>query len=257
LFKNDKKLSLKVLSTLAELDIENEELYKTIFYLLKQRGYYQKELWITQKILDWRPFDSQSHRDYAMALLDNKRPQEALDIYKSLLYQEFTDETNIRDEGIEEILIMEINNLLNLNKTVDTSKIDQRLKANLPVDIRVVINWNKDHTDIDLHIEDPNGEECFYSNNRTSSGGRLSNDFTDGFGPEQFLLKKASKGKYKIKTNFFGDRQLKLSGPTTIMAEVYLYYSDGRQERKIAVFQSQNTLKTDKDGKIIIGEFTF
>ncbi|MCY0968307.1 VIT domain-containing protein [Chryseobacterium wangxinyae] len=255
--KGDKALSLKVLSTLAELDLENEELYKTIYYLLKQRGYYDKELWITQKILEWRPFDSQSHRDYALALVDNKKPQEALNVYKSLLYQEFTDEISVRDNGIEEILIMEINNILKQNQNVDGSKIDDRLKANLPVDIRVVINWNKDNTDIDLWVTDPRGEDCSYSHKSTQIGGRLSNDFTQGFGPEQFLLKKAIKGKYKIKTNFFGERQNMLSGPSTVMAEVYLYYSDGRQERKIAVFQSQKENKQERDSKILIGEFEF
>ncbi|MFD1603390.1 VIT domain-containing protein [Flavobacterium artemisiae] len=255
--KGDKVLSLKVLSTLAELDLENEELYKTISYLLKQRGNYEKELWITQKILEWRPFDAQSHRDYALALVDNKKPQEALNIYKSMLYQEYTDEISIRDNGIEEILIMEINNILNQNKNVDASKIDDRLKADLPVDIRVVINWNKDNTDIDLWVTDPRGEDCSYSHKSTEIGGRLSNDFTQGFGPEQFLLKKAIKGKYKIKTNFFGERQNLLSGPTTIMAEVYLHYSDGRQERKIAVFQSQKENKRENDSKILIGEFEF
>ncbi|MBD8081557.1 VIT domain-containing protein [Chryseobacterium caseinilyticum] len=255
--KGDKVLALKVLSTLAELDLENEELYKTISYLLKQRGHYDKELWITQKILEWRPFDAQSHRDYALALVDNKRPQEALNIYKSILYQEFTDEIASRDNGIEEILIMEINNILKQNKNVDGSKIDDRLKADLPVDIRVVINWNKDNTDIDLWVTDPKGEDCSYSHKSTQIGGRLSNDFTQGFGPEQFLLKKAIKGKYKIKTNFFGERQNILSGPTTIMAEVYLYYSDGRQERKIAVFQNQKDNKPESDSKILIGEFEF
>lgn len=255
--KGDKALSLKVLSTLAELDLENEELYKTIYYLLKQRGHYDKELWITQKILEWRPFDAQSHRDYALALVDNKKPQEALNIYKSLLYQEFTDEISVRDNGIEEILIMEINNILKLNKNVDGSKIDDRLKADLPVDIRVVINWNKDNTDIDLWVTDPKGEDCSYQHKSTAIGGRISNDFTQGFGPEQFLLKKAVKGKYKIKTNFFGERQNILSGPTTVMAEVYLYYSDGRQERKIAVFQSQKENKRENDSKILIGEFEF
>ncbi|MBD3904150.1 DUF2135 domain-containing protein [Chryseobacterium sp. Ch-15] len=255
--KGDKELSLKVLSTLAELDLENEELYKTIYYLFKQRGHYDKELWITQKILEWRPFDAQSHRDYALALVDNKKPQEALNIYKSLLYQEFTDEISMRDNGIEEILIMEINNILKQNKNVDGSKIDDRLKADLPVDIRVVINWNKDNTDIDLWVTDPKGEDCSYSHKSTAIGGRLSNDFTQGFGPEQFLLKKAVKGKYKIKTNFFGERQNMLSGPTTVMAEVYLYYSDGRQERKIAVFQSQKENKQESDSKILIGEFEF
>ncbi|WP_411812763.1 VIT domain-containing protein [Chryseobacterium scophthalmum] len=255
--KGDKALSLKVLSTLAELDLENEELYKTIYYLLKQRGHYDKELWITQKILEWRPFDAQSHRDYALALVDNKKPQEALNIYRSLLYQEFTDEISMRDNGIEEILIMEINNILKQNKNVDGSKIDDRLKADLPVDIRVVINWNKDNTDIDLWVTDPKGEDCSYQHKSTAIGGRISNDFTQGFGPEQFLLKKAVKGKYKIKTNFFGERQNILSGPTTVMAEVYLYYSDGRQERKIAVFQRQKENKKENDSKILIGEFEF
>ena len=255
--KGDKALSLKVLSTLAELDLENEELYKTISYLLKQRGNYEKELWITQKILEWRPFDPQSHRDYALALVDNKKPQEALDVYKAMLYQEYTDEISVRDTGIEEILIMEINNILSQNKNVDASKVDDRLKANLPVDIRIVINWNKDNTDIDLWVTDPRGEDCSYSHRSTEIGGRLSNDFTQGFGPEQFLLKKAIKGKYKIKTNFFGERQNILSGPTTVMAEVYLYYSDGRQERKIAVFQSQKENKRESDSKILIGEFEF
>lgn len=255
--KGDKALSLKVLSTLAELDLENEELYKTIYYLLKQRGHYDKELWITQKILEWRPFDAQSHRDHALALVDNKKLQEALNIYRSLLYQEFTDEISVRDNGIEEILIMEINNILKQNKNVDGSKIDDRLKADLPVDIRVVINWNKDNTDIDLWVTDPKGEDCSYQHKSTAIGGRISNDFTQGFGPEQFLLKKAVKGKYKIKTNFFGERQNILSGPTTVMAEVYLYYSDGRQERKIAVFQSQKENKKENDSKILIGEFEF
>ncbi|MBW1656842.1 VIT domain-containing protein [Flavobacterium quisquiliarum] len=255
--KGDKVLSLKVLSTLAELDLENEELYKTISYLLKQRGNYDKELWITQKILEWRPFDPQSHRDYALALVDNKKPQEALNVYKSMLYQEYTDEISVRDTGIEEILIMEINNILSQNKNVDASKVDDRLKANLPIDIRIVINWNKDNTDIDLWVTDPRGEDCSYSHRSTEIGGRLSNDFTQGFGPEQFLLKKAIKGKYKIKTNFFGERQNVLSGPTTIMAEVYLHYSDGRQERKIAVFQSQKENKRENDSKILIGEFEF
>lgn len=255
--KGDKALSLKVLSTLAELDLENEELYKTISYLLKQRGNYEKELWITQKILEWRPFDPQSHRDYALALVDNKKPQEALDVYKAMLYQEYTDEISVRDTGIEEILIMEINNILIQNKNVDASKVDDRLKANLPVDIRIVINWNKDNTDIDLWVTDPRGEDCSYSHRSTEIGGRLSNDFTQGFGPEQFLLKKAIKGKYKIKTNFFGERQNIVSGPTTVMAEVYLYYSDGRQERKIAVFQSQKENKRESDSKILIGEFEF
>ncbi|WP_344829820.1 VIT domain-containing protein [Chryseobacterium ginsenosidimutans] len=259
LFKyNDKKLGLKVLSSIADLDIENEELYKLLAYKLKQAEVFDKELFVTQKVLEWRPFDPQSYRDYALALEDNKQYQGALDNLYKVLTQSYTQELADRDDGIEETIIMEINQLIaNYRNKLDLKKINTKIIADLPVNIRVVINWNKDDTDIDLWVTDPNNERCYYSHPATEIGGRLSNDFTRGFGPEQFLLKKAIKGKYKIQTNFFGERQVGIAGPTAIMAEVYINYATGRQERKIVVFQNQKENERGSDDGILIGEFEF
>ena len=253
---NQKEKGLLILSNLADLDIENAELFKTLAYRLKEKREYKYELYITKKILDWRPMDPQSHRDYALALQDNGRYQEALDCLYSILNASYSPEAATRDYGIEEILICEINNLISLkNRKVNASAIDKGIIANLPVDIRVVINWNKNDTDIDMWVTDPNGEKCLYSNNRTAIGGRLSNDFTQGYGPEQFLLKKAINGKYKIETNFFGERQLTLSGPTTIMGEIYMYYSDGREERQVITFSNGENGRSSNG--VLIGEFVF
>ena len=247
---------LLILSNLADLDIENAELFKTLAYRLKEKDAYEHELFITGKIREWRPMDPQSHRDYALALQDNGRYQEALECLYSILNASYSPEAALRDHGIEEIIVCEINNLISLHrKKLDLSKIDSRIIADLPVNIRVVINWNKNDTDIDLWVTDPNGEKCYYRQNRTSIGGRLSDDFTQGFGPEQFLLKKAINGTYKIETNFFGERQLTLSGPTTIMGEIYLYYSDGREERQVITFQ--NGEKGKELNGVLIGEFEF
>ncbi|MDR2238690.1 MAG: DUF2135 domain-containing protein [Chryseobacterium sp.] len=259
LFKsNDQKSGLKVLSSVADLDIENEELYKLLAYKLKQVGAYDKELWITGKILELRPFDPQSYRDYALALEDNSRYQEALNNLYKVLIQSYTSEQNRRDEGIEEIILMEINQLISRHRDkLDLKGINPRLIADLPVNIRVVINWNKDNTDIDLWVTGPDKEKCMYSHSETEAGGRLSNDFTEGFGPEQFLLKKAAKGKYIIETNFYGETQVNIAGPTAIMAEIYLNYATGKQERKTVVFQNQKKGKNDQKEGILIGEFEF
>jgi len=200
--------------------------------------------------------DPQSHRDYALALQNNGRYQEALECLYSILNASYSPESASRDFGIEEVIVLEINNLIAKHKNkLNLKDINPKIITSLPVDIRVVINWNKNDTDIDLWVTDPNGEKCFYGHTRTSLGGRISNDFTQGFGPEQFLLKKAVNGTYKVETNFFGERQVTLSGPTTIMAEIYLYYSDGRQERKVVTFQRGENGK-ERDG-VLIGEFTF
>lgn len=259
LFKNnDKKSGLRVLSSIADLDIENEELYKLLAYKLKQAEVYDKELFVTKKVLDWRPFDPQSYRDYALALEDNQQYQAALENLYKVLTQSYAKELADRDNGIEETIIMEINELISKYRNqLNLKNINPKIIADLPVNIRVVINWNKDDTDIDLWVIDPNSERCYYSHPETEIGGRLSNDFTRGFGPEQFLLKKAIKGKYQIKTNFFGENQVGIAGPTAIMAEVYINYATGRQERKIVVFQNQKENNNRNDEGILIGEFEF
>lgn len=258
LFKNnDRTLGIKVLSAIADLDLENEEFYKLLAYKLKQAKVYDKELFATQKVLEWRPFDPQSYRDVALAFEDNGNYQAALENLYKVLTQSYTKELADRDNGIEEIIIMEINELVaNHGKELDLKNINPKILADLPVNIRVVINWSKDDTDIDLWVTDPNNERCYYSNKETEIGGRLSDDFTRGFGPEQFLLKKALKGKYKIQTNFFGERQVGIAGPTAIMAEIYINYATGKQERKTVVFQNQKENGKNDDG-ILIGEFEF
>ena len=259
LFQNNhKKLGLKVLSSTADLDIENEELYKLLIYKLKEQNVNDKQVWIAKKILDWRPMDPQSYRDYALALEDDGKPQEALDYLYKILTKSYTQEISQRDNGIEETIIMELNELISRNgNKLNTSAINPKLIVDLPVNIRVVLNWNKDNTDIDLWITDPNGEKCMYSHKETASGGRLSTDFRTGFGPEQFLLKKAIKGKYKIETNFYGETQVTLTGPTAIMAEIYINYATGKQERKLVVFQNQKKSREGNGDGILIGEFEF
>ncbi len=251
---NRKDMALTILSSIAELDQENAELFKMMAYKLKEHKQYEEEIFVARKILEWRPMDPQSYRDYALALEDGCYYQQALDTLYSTLLQSYTREASQRDAGIEEIIITEINHLITLHKRrLNLARIDKRLIANMPVEVRVVINWNKKNTDIDLWITDPSGEKCFYSNPHTEAGGRISNDFTDGYGPEQFMLKKALKGRYTIETNFFGESQVTITGPTTVMAEIYTRYAGGEENRKVITMQMP---AAGKEG-VFIGAFSF
>lgn len=254
--KKERETGLKILSSIADLGLEDAELYKMLAYKFKEIKEYQTELFITKKVLDWRPFDAQSYRDYALALQDNEQYQSALEYLYKVLTNDYSVEIATRDRDITEIIVPEINNLISLHrKELNLSKIKKDIIADIPVDIRVVMNWNKDMTDIDLWVTDPNGEKCFYGHRTTAIGGRMSEDVTQGFGPEQFMLKKAIKGKYKIETNFFGERQMSISGPTTISAEIYLMYSSGKQMKKMITFQNN---KPNSSGEgILVGEFEF
>jgi tetratricopeptide (TPR) repeat protein len=247
----DKEAALRILTSIADLELENASLYRLLGYRFKEYGEYNLAKFVCRKVVEWRPMEPQSYRDYSLALADNGEPQAALDSLYVMLSKHYSSDIVSRTRGIEEVIVTEINNLITKNPRLNTSKIDKDLIVNIPVDIRVVINWNMDNTDIDLHVTDPAGEECSYSNVATRIGGRISADITSGYGPEQFLLKKAVPGKYQIYVNYYGDSQFTDAGPSTVMAEIYTKYGDKAEQRQVVCLQLTG------DGKALVAEFKF
>lgn len=251
----DTATGLQVLSNIADLNYDDHELYKMLGYRLKSLGRYHEALNAFRKVLQWRPQEPQSYRDYGLALADAGLYQQALDTLYLALTRNFDEGISNLYPGIEEIIVTEINNLIALHgQKLNTSRIDKRLLRNLPSDIRVVLNWNMNDSDIDLWVIDPSEEKCYFSNKITAMGGRISADFTRGYGPEQFMLKKAPKGKYKVMLDYYGDSQQKIAGPATVMAEIFINYGKPNQQRKVITLQMK---KENEDDDVLISEFTF
>jgi hypothetical protein len=223
-------------------------------YKLKEAGDVEAACATFRKVLEWRPFEPQSYRDYGLALEDAGHYQQALDTLYLALTKNYDANIEGLYPGIEETLLPEINALIALHGTgLKTDKFPKKLLTNLPVDMRVVLDWNQSNTDIDLWVTDPDNERCFYGHRFTAMGGRLSHDFTRGFGPEQFLLKKAVKGIYKVEVNYYGDTQVKLAGETTLLVEVYTHYGTPQEKRSLVTLQ----LKPGSQGASYVGEFEF
>ena len=77
---------------------------------------------------------------------------------------------------------------------------------------------------------DPNGEEVYYGRNLSYQGGTITRDATGGYGPEEFALKIAKPGKYRVEANFFGHRQQVLTSGTGLM--LWLSSGHGRRRRR-------------------------
>jgi Ca-activated chloride channel family protein len=91
------------------------------------------------------------------------------------------------------IALMELNNFIASAKEqgIKTVDVDPRLIKLLDVDIRIVLTWDADLTDMDLWVIDPRGENSYYENKLSAIGGLMSRDFTGGYGPEEYVLKKS------------------------------------------------------------------
>jgi len=88
-------------------------------------------------------------------------------------------------------------------------------------DLVVQITWNTDRTDVDLHVIEPTGEECYYSHRDTKIGGHLSTDVTQGYGPEMYTLRRAMPGLYRIRAKYFASDRNRATTSTKIYATIY------------------------------------
>lgn len=91
-------------------------------------------------------------------------------------------------------------------------------------DVVVTITWNTDGTDVDLHVIEPTGEECYYSHPRTRIGGQLTQDVTQGYGPEMYVLPKAKRGKYTVRAKYFSSDRNRASARTKVHATIIRGY---------------------------------
>ncbi|MES2670371.1 MAG: VIT domain-containing protein [Pseudomonadota bacterium] len=239
--------ALRVLSNLAELKLENRHVLRVLGYRLMQAKDYARAVEVFREVLRLADEEPQSHRDLGLALAASGQRQEGIE----RLYEVAARPWDSRFSEVELVALNELNAIVaTAPQRLDTAFIDRRLLRNMPLDLRVVLAWDSDNSDMDLWVTDPNGERCFYGNKNTYQGGLLSDDFTGGYGPEEFVLKDAKPGKYKVEVNFFGDRQQIVTGATTLS----MMFSTGWGTKR----QNDQTVTLRLSGKsetVFVGEF--
>ncbi len=70
--------------------------------------------------------------------------------------------------------------------------------------LRVVLSWETDGTDLDLHVVTPDGEHAYYGRRVLENGGALDIDVTTGYGPEIFSSASPINGTYLVYVNYYG-----------------------------------------------------
>lgn len=257
-FKNEQQeLGLQVLSNIAELKIQDSRLLRTMAMKLREFNYLDLCIDTYRKVLEDRDEEPQSYRDLALVLAQKAKnsdtQKEDLQQAIKLLYKVITENWD-RFHGIEVTVLMEINQLIpKLKKhNIDYSFVDKRLIQLLDVDMRIVLSWDSDMTDIDLWVIEPSGEKVTYDNTLSSVGGMFHQDFTGGYGPEEYLIKKAPKGEYTIKVHFYGNNSPELTGATTLYVDVITNFARGSQKSQTL------SLRLDKaDDDYLVGKITF
>jgi hypothetical protein len=196
-----------------------------------------------------RPFEPHSYRDLARSLEESGRFGLAAvqyeivlagtwhnrfgDAMKLVAHEEYARmmQTAIRKRAVSRELANHFG-----------ERLEQMASALPASDLRVSISWNTDATDVDLWVIEPDGTKCFYQYNKTKNGGELSQDQTQGYGPERYQVKKALTGTYTILVHYFRVNPNLLAGETHVSVVVTRYAGSPQEvvERHTVILKQHN-----------------
>lgn len=246
---DDVDFGVSVLTNLAELRIEDAGLLRVMGWRLREAGKLEAALIALRRVLRLRGEDSQSHRDLALVLDElahevfaqgdedgaKAYAEEAGKWYRKVALTPW----NRRPIAVALFAVEEYNVLRawaeaqSWLSVPDLPSLGEDLEGVPDCDLRITLAWDADETDVDIHVTEPSGEEAYYGHRNTSSGGRVSEDITDGYGPELYEIRKAREGTYHIRAHYYASHQQTVFGPATCTLTVYSDWGRPNQTQRV------------------------
>lgn len=250
-------LGVRILTNIVELKLDEPQLLRMLGYKLDEMNELSLGVEVCEKVLKLRPDEPQSHRDLAL-LLEKKggsHYQRAVD----LLWAVVVGPSWRSDfEEVEITALVEMNAIIAKAKREKvTLKLPERSDPfikNLDCDLRISMGWDTDMTDFDLHVVEPNSEECYFGHRNTEAGGMMSRDFRTGYGPEEYMIKKSFPGVFRAWTNYFAMHTATLTGPSSIILKIFVNWGRANQEEYVTLTRLQESKNNADLGSITIPE---
>ena len=102
--------------------------------------------------------------------------------------------------------------------------------------LRIVLSWDTNGTDLDLHVVAPDGQHAWYGNRAVDNGGALDVDVTTGYGPEIYANPTPPGGVYHVFVNYFGSGSDDARAPITV-AQIAVVTGEGTPAETQRVFR--------------------
>jgi hypothetical protein len=241
--------AVRVLSSIVEEHPGRGDALRLVGYRLLDLRQFGQAARLFQQVQRQRPFEPHSYRDLARSLEECGKYGLAAVQYEVVLAGTWHGRFGaalkmVAREEYVRMLREAISRKAVAGKLADhfANRLEQLASGEEHSDLRVTISWNTDATDVDLWVIEPDGTKCFYSHNRTTIGGELTQDQTQGYGPERYRIKKAPKGEFRVLVHYYRPNANLLSGETHVNVVITRYAGSAQEvtERRTVILKKHD-----------------
>jgi hypothetical protein len=241
--------AVRVLSTIIEEHPSRGDALRLVGYRLLDLEQPGQAAALFARVQRQRPFEPHSYRDLARSLEDCGKFGLAALQYEIVLAGTWHNRFR---ESLKEVTEEEYARMMQeairrgavkgALANVFGERLEAMRKAQPAGDLRVTISWNTDATDVDLWVIEPDGTKVFYQNRTSKNGGKLSQDMTQGYGPERYQIDHAQPGLYTVIVHYYGVNRNLLGGETHVNVAVVRKAGSPEEtvERKTVVLKQHN-----------------
>lgn len=165
-FLNNEKKGFQILTNILESHLGESQFYRIVGYKLMELNLIEESILVFEKILELRGEEPQSYRDLALALCKRKTRSDFNQAVQ-LLIKVIQTSWDVRFDQIELTCLMDLKLLLNranllgipITETIPL-EMNHHFYQSMDVDIRIIVSWDTDLTDVELIVNEPNNEIC-------------------------------------------------------------------------------------------------
>eukprot|EP01102_Stenamoeba_stenopodia_P010263 TRINITY_DN307_c0_g1_i1.p1 TRINITY_DN307_c0_g1~~TRINITY_DN307_c0_g1_i1.p1 ORF type:complete len:1402 (+),score=340.59 TRINITY_DN307_c0_g1_i1:217-4422(+) len=250
----DPKLCVAIITNALEINVQDIQMFRAVAYFLLQANFLSQAILMFERVMELAPEEPQSFLDLGLAQfmlvrsqriktkqVDKDELSKAIDNVMTVLRRTTWQP---RFDEIEYPALIWINWMVGYGKHHGLTdfypkELDQYelLVPNFKMGLVVSMGWDTDRVDIDLHVNEPDGFHVYYGSKNSPSGGYLSKDFTQGYGPEVYVITHPRNGTYSVSVRYFASHQdSKTTGATS--AVVWRVINIGDYEKEDVLFRS-------------------
>lgn len=245
-----KEQALDMLYTAMDVSNGSQQTIEAAAFVMETWKEFGEAINVYSSLLAENAADLSLYRSLALAYYQNRNYTKAINVYYSGILNS-QGNYEYAASNFKAMMMQEMNAVIAAHKdSVDVSSINKQLIHPLNYDLRITLNSNLRNLGGNVSIVEPGGKKCSYYGPQNAEG-RLSGGYyyySDNYynGMEEYQLKQAKPGKYKVRLSYNG--YYNLTVPSVVRVVTF------RNTAKGAVLEVGNAMMDNQYGDIEIAE---